>query len=278
VTYKDILCAAITLAEDEAALVAAGELAHKFGARAAALVVAIHSGSDFAHETKPLSELLIDIAKGPRSEVALEREKIVKWLATRPHDFEVRDLTIEGAVGEDEVVAHARMADLVILARAQTHSRARQVLAEHVLFKSGRPALLVPSQPVRERTWGKIMIAWNAKPEAMRAVTAALPLLQAARQVSVVTIDAKPSAVGHGPAPGHELAVHLAHRDVTVEVRNVDGLGRGDSHALLEEAAAFDADMIVMGAWGHSRAREWLFGGVTRDFLAHAPLPLLMAH
>jgi nucleotide-binding universal stress UspA family protein len=277
-TYKDILCAAITLADDEAGLVAAGELAHKFGARATALIVAIHMDSGFAPEAKPLSELLTDIAKGARSEAALEREKIVHWLNESPHDFDVRDLTIEGAVNEQEIVAHARLAELVVLARGEIHHRARRMLAEHVLFKSGRPLLFVPGHPVRERAWERALIAWNAKPEAMRAVTAALPLLQAAKEVVVVTVDAKPSAAGHSEAPGRELAAHLAHRDVHVEVRNIDSLGRTDTQALLDEAAALGADVLVMGAYGHTRAQEFLFGGVTRDLLAQAPLPLLMAH
>jgi nucleotide-binding universal stress UspA family protein len=276
-TYKDILCAAITLADDEAGLAAAGELAHKFSARATALIVAIHMDSGFAPEAKPLSELLTDIAQGARSAAALEREKIVHWLKDSPHDFDVRDLTIEGAVNEQEIVAHARLAELVVLARGETHLRARRMLAEHVLFKSGRPLLFVPG-PARERAWERAMIAWNAKPEAMRAVTAALPLLQAAKEVVVVTVDARPSATGHSEAPGRELAAHLAHRDVKVEVRNVDGLGRPDTQTLLEEAASFNADVLVLGAYGHTRAQELLFGGVTRDLLAHAPLPLFMAH
>ena len=277
-SYKDILGVAISLEDDEAALVAAGELTARFGARATALIVAIHLGSDFAQEAQPLSALLDDLAEGPRHAAAREREKIVAWLNQAPHDFEKRDLTIEGAVDRDEVVAHARLAELVVLARGRTHVRARRVLLEHVLFQSGRPILLIPGGPAAERRWERVLIGWNAKPEAMRAVTAALPLLQAAKEVFVATVDAKPSHEGHGEAPGRELAQHLAHRNVRVEVRNLDSLGRSHTQALLDEASTVGAEVLVLGAYGHSRAQEFLFGGVTRDLLAHAPLPLLLAH
>ena len=154
----------------------------------------------------------------------------------------------------------------------------RRVLLEPVLFQSGGPILLTPGGPAAERRWERVLIGWNAKPEAMRAVTAALPLLQAAKEVFVATVDAKPSHEGHGEAPGRELAQHLAHRNVRVEVRNLDSLGRSHTQALLDEASTVGAEVLVLGAYGHSRAQEFLFGGVTRDLLAHAPLPLLLAH
>jgi nucleotide-binding universal stress UspA family protein len=123
-----------------------------------------------------------------------------------------------------------------------------------------------------------MLIAWNASVEATHAVAAAMPLLRSASDVAVATVDAKPTRSGHGEAPGHEVAAHLARHGMRVAVRNVDSAGRSESKALLDDALAFDADVIVMGAYGHSRAREFLFGGVTRDLLATSPIPLLMAH
>lgn len=277
-TYKDILATVFSLEGDEAALMTAAALAEQFGARAAALIVAVHVGSGFAQETAPLSEVLADIAKGTHSAAAMERERIVSWLSNSRHAFEIRDLTVEGAVNKDEIVAQARMADVVVMARAKSQQRARRLLLEHVLFQSGRPVLLVPEAPAVARRFERVMIAWNAKAQAMRAVTEAMPLLQAAREVKVVTVDALPSASGHGEAPGRDLASHLARRDVRVEVRNVDGMGRGDGRALLDEAVNTNADLMVLGAYGRPRAQELLFGGVTHDLLADAPLPLFLAH
>jgi nucleotide-binding universal stress UspA family protein len=276
-TYKDILSPAIALAEDEAALTAAGEIAAKCNARATALIVAVHLGSEYADKVRPLSEVLIDAAAGSRSHAAVSRKDLVAWLNKRPHDFDIRDVTIESAVDQDQVVAHARMADLVVLARGPEHATARRALLSDVLFKSGRPLLLVPSV-LKERRWDRFVIGWNTSANAVRAVMGAMPLLKTASLVVVATVDAIPSAAGHGEAPGRELAAYLARHGVSAEVRNLDGLGRAPERALCDEAMAVDADALVIGAYGHSRAQEFIFGGVTRELLSAAPVPLLLAH
>lgn len=275
--FKEILAPVITLEHDQAALTAAAEIAHAHGTRATALIVTVDLASAFAEHTAPFSEIMLDLAKGSRSHAAVQRGKILAWIESAPHDFDVRDVTVEDAVEQNEVVAHARVADLVVIARADAHHRARRALLERVIFKSGRPVLLVPPQ-VRERPWEKIVIGWNAKAEAVHAVAAAMPMLRRAKDVSVVTIDAKPSLAGHGEAPGRELAAYLARHGVKVDVHNVDSLGRSEGAVLLGEAQSAGADLIVMGAYGHSRAREMAFGGVTRDLLAASPVPLFMAH
>jgi nucleotide-binding universal stress UspA family protein len=106
----------------------------------------------------------------------------------------------------------------------------------------------------------------------------AMPLLKKASVVVIATVDAIPSAAGHGEAPGRELAAHLARHGVIAEVRNLDGLGRAPERALCDEVMAVDADALVIGAYGHSRAQEFVFGGVTRELLSMAPGPLLLAH
>jgi nucleotide-binding universal stress UspA family protein len=276
--YRDILAPVISIEADEAALVAAGEIAEKFDARAIALIVAVHLDSAYTDEARPLSQVLSDIASGSRSHAARARKALMGWIERSRRRYEVRDVTIEHAVQQDQVVAHARMADLIVMARSAEHDRAGRALIEDILFKSGRPVLLMPDRPLNGRRWESIVIGWNAKAEAVRAVTASLPLLQAARQVVVATVDAVPSAAGHAEAPGRELAAHLARHGVRVEVRNLDGLGRSHAKALVDEAVDVSADALVMGAYGHSRAQEYLFGGVTRELLAASPIPLLLAH
>jgi nucleotide-binding universal stress UspA family protein len=276
--YKDIVVPVFALAEDEAALVAGGEIATVFDARAAALIVAVHLASSYADEPSTLSSVLADITAGSQSAAAQERAKIMDWLERTPHDFEVRDVQVEGAVNQGEAEAHARVADLVIITRSAAHQRARRVFLERVLFRAGRPVLLVPDAPVRERSWKRFVIGWNAKAEAMRAVSAAMPLLQRAEQVIVATVDARPSQSGHGEAPGHDLAQHLARHGVNVDLRNLDSMGRDVEAALVTQATAVEADALVLGAYGHSRAQEFMFGGVTRALLASAPLPLLLCH
>lgn len=277
-TYRDILTPVIELEQDEAALVAAAELAAKYGAHAAALIVAVHLASDFQRSSHTLSDVLKDLAAGSRSHAALLREGILAWLKRAGHTFEVRDVSIEGAVHEDQVVAHARVADLIVMTRGGRDDAARKAMTEDILFKSGRPVLLVPAKPIAPRKWERFVIGWNARAEAVRAVQGAMPLLEGASQVVVATVNAAPSKAGHAEGPGHELATHLARHGVHVDVRNLDSGGHSEGRALLDEAVALGADALIMGGYGHSRARETLFGGVTRELLHGAPIPLLMAH
>ena len=102
--------------------------------------------------------------------------------------------------------------------------------------------------------------------------------IDSAETVIVVTVDAKPRLFGHGEHPGANIAAHLSRRGKHVEVRNVDGAGKPVSAALIEQARAINADLIVMGGYASSRLREMVFGGATRDLLRKSEAPLLMSH
>lgn len=275
---KQVLVPVITIEHDQAALKAGADLAVRFGGRATALILSIWQGSEFAHAQSPLSEALMDLVKGAQSSAAVERTKIMAWLEGAAYAFDVQDVTAEAALGRDEIVSHARVADLIILARAGQHAHARRELLEDVLFKSGRPMLLVPSSTRHKQKWERILIAWNARPEVVRAIAGAMPLLQAAKDVRIVTVDAAPNTAWRGEAPGRDLAAYLACHGVRAEVSNLDGLGREHARAIADAALDFDADLVVMGAYGHSRAREFVLGGVTRDLLAGSKTALLLAH
>ncbi len=122
------------------------------------------------------------------------------------------------------------------------------------------------------------MIAWNASREAARAVGDAASIIEGAKAVTIVTVDAKPGDLGIDEAPGRELAAHLTRRGATVEIRNELSRGRSDSDVLLDTASGLDADIIVLGGYGHSRARELVLGGVTRELLRSADRPLFLSH
>ncbi len=277
-TLKQILVPVITIGDDQAALSVGSDLAEHFDGRVTALILSIWQGSEFAHSQSPLSEVLMDLVQGAQSAAALERAKIVAWLERSQRAFDVRDATAESALARDEIVAHACVSDLIVLARPGLHKDARRELLEDVLFKSGRPVLLLPSPPRRKQKFERILIAWNVKAQAVRAVAGAMPLLQAAKVVRIVTVDAAPSRAGRGEAPGRELAAYLAAHNVQAEVNNLDGLGREHARAIADAALDFDADLVVMGAYGHSRAREFVLGGVTRAFLADSKTALFLAH
>jgi nucleotide-binding universal stress UspA family protein len=277
-SFRDILAPVISLAHDEAALAAAETVAARFEAHATALIVAVHLASEFSPHNAAFSDVLVDVFAGAKSHVARERKKVTDWLERASVRFETRDVRVEDALNQQLVLAHARRTDLIVLSRPEQNERAHDLLFQHILFGAGRPLLLVPERMREGMAWDRILIAWNGSREAARAVADALPFLKQAHEVVVATVDATPSHGGHGQAPGRGLGAYLARHDVRVEVNNIDGLGRGEAAALMDAARAMDANMLVMGGYGHSRARELVFGGVTRA-LAEAPaLPLLISH
>ncbi len=142
------------------------------------------------------------------------------------------------------------------------------------LFDTGRPVLVTPPE-TPELVGTKVAIAWNGRTEATRAVAAALPFLQNAGKVVILTTetDRTPSSVAMELAD--YLACHHIEADTWVFAR------RGDTpvaEALLRECTALNIDLLVMGAFSHSRMRELILGGVTRYVLAKAQIPILMAH
>jgi nucleotide-binding universal stress UspA family protein len=102
-------------------------------------------------------------------------------------------------------------------------------------------------------------------------------LLVRAEAVEVSVVDHQHQPAGHGEEPGADIARHLARHGAQVEVRRMSSGGQDVGHLLLSRAAAFHADLLVMGAYGHSHLREWMFGGVTRTVLYEAGLPVLMS-
>jgi nucleotide-binding universal stress UspA family protein len=175
---------------------------------------------------------------------------------------------------------HARYADLVVLGRVDPNEPpdVGSDLPEEVVLASGRPALVVPHDweagPLGER----VLIAWDASREAARAVSDALPLLQQAAAVLVVSINPKSTPLGHGELPGTDIAVHLARHQVEVEVQSLEVEQMAVGEALLSFAADRARDLLVMGAYAHSRVRELVLGGATRMVLERMTLPVLMAH
>jgi nucleotide-binding universal stress UspA family protein len=175
---------------------------------------------------------------------------------------------------------HARYADLVILGQVDPYkpSYVGSDLPEQVVLASGRPVLIVPHDwapgPIGER----VVIAWDASREAARAVSDALPILGRAESVLVLSVDPRSTPLDHGELPGADIASHLARHEIEVEVQTVetDRMEIGD--ALLSFAADRGRDLLVMGAYGHSRVRELVLGGATRTVLRSMTLPVLMAH
>jgi len=176
-----------------------------------------------------------------------------------------------------EVAVPAYYADLVVIARPERGQMSDPPgLAESLVLSSGRPIILFPPGGMASRV-RRILVGWNATREAIRAVADAVPLFARAGAVEVLIVDYQRQRERHGQEPGAEIARRLAALGAQVEVQRLSSDGQGVGHLLLSQAVAFRADLLVMGAYGHSTLREWLFGGVTRTALYQAGLPVLMS-
>jgi nucleotide-binding universal stress UspA family protein len=182
-----------------------------------------------------------------------------------------------GVVGR--VKLHARYADLTVVGQGLELKDAPGELAllpEELTLGVGRPVLIVPRYGAFERVGERVLIAWNGSREATRAVHDALPILRRATQVTVLSID--PDGGQQPRTPGADIALHLARHGIAAEAASMPSLEIGVGDALLSRAADLGADLIVMGAYGHSRVREMVLGGVTRHLLQHMTVPVLMSH
>jgi len=176
-----------------------------------------------------------------------------------------------------DVGVHAYYADLVMISRPEPagDTAGPPGLAESLVLSSGRPILLIPPHGTVSRVC-RAVVAWNATRESIRAVADALPLLVKAEAVEVLVVDPQRQRA-HGPEPGADIARHLARHGAQVEARRLSSGGEDVGRLLLSASATFGADLLVMGAYGHSHLSEWLFGGVTRTVLYEAGLPVLMS-
>lgn len=174
---------------------------------------------------------------------------------------------------------HARYADLIVLGQREPDMVGSQGnLAEEVIMTSGRPALVVPYVGSGPTLGQRPLIAWDSGREAARAVSDALPLLTKAKETTLVTVKRRIGKGAHGEQPGADIALYLARHGVKVEVQNLTRGNLSVADVILSRVGELGSDLLVMGCYAHSRLRELILGGVTRQMMAEMTVPLLMAH
>ena len=172
-----------------------------------------------------------------------------------------------------------RYADLAVLGQADPDQPgASAAVPEAVLLGAGRPVLVVPYIGAGDTIGRRVLVAWNATREAARAVNDALPLLVDADRVTVLSINPTRGIAGASDHAAGDLAHHLARHGVKAEAEYTvaEDISVGD--VILSRAADFGSDLIVMGGYGHSRAREFVLGGATRSLFQHMTVPVLLSH
>lgn len=172
---------------------------------------------------------------------------------------------------------HALYADLVIVGQRDPEDpMAFELPADflpNLLVESGRPALVLPYAGAVEHVGRTVLVAWKETPEAARAVSAALPWLGMASRVHAVSYGE------NAQASLNKLQQYLAAQGIADVSLHAEGSEDGDAgNKLLSTASDLGADLLVMGCYGHSRAREWILGGATQTILATMTLPVLLSH
>jgi len=182
---------------------------------------------------------------------------------------------------EDEdrqaLLLQSNYADLVVVSQESGDGLLLRGLPEYVALHGARPVLMVPPGWAGQAVGGDAVVGWDGSLAAIRAIDGALPLLCRARNVRLALINPEREAGLHGQEPGADMALYLARHGVPVEVL-VERSELPTGEVLLGMARASKAGLLVTGAFGHSRFREIVLGGVTRIVLARAPLPVLIAH
>ena len=180
----------------------------------------------------------------------------------------------EVAPGTEVLGSLGRVFDLTVVGRPVAGAAAPSMGAlETALFESGRPILIAPPR-APAALGAKVAIAWNGSTETARTIALGMPFLAQADEVLVVSVEE-----GMVPGPGGpEVAQNLRRNGIVARTRHVEAAGRPVGGALLAEAAAAGADLMLKGAYTHSRLRQMIFGGATSHILGAAEIPVLMAH
>ncbi len=279
-TYKTILlqCDGDKTAARRAQI--AAQLAGRFGSHLVGLHVQppfappVFDQTGFAME--PFFEAYEDSAKADREAASAAFAAAIKGKAL---SSEWR--TTNGPV-EEEVAVQARYADLVVVGQANPDTSSMVSppldLPEAVALSSGRPTLVIPFVGAPRQPGENVLLCWNASRESARVANDALPILKQAKNVTVLIVDPETSATGHGAEPGADVATWLGRHGIKVTVRREVAADVEVGDVILSRAADLDADLIAMGLYGHSRAREFILGGASRTLLGSMTVPVLMSH
>jgi nucleotide-binding universal stress UspA family protein len=283
-SFKDIL---VTL-DNAAPARARGELAASLAERFDAHLIGLHTmvaaemprrrGYFDYFDRSLLDPLYRDFAQKMQAEAEAARVLFEEIASRHRLSAEWR-----GASGypSDTAALHGRYVDLIVLGQLDPDDAQAPLfrpLPEEVVLTAGRPALVIPYAGNWSEIGRRVLVGWDASREATRAVNDAMPLLAAAQSVTILAIDPPDGPAGHGEMPGADIALHLARHGVKATIERTVSAGIGAGNTLLSRASDLGADLLVMGAYGHSRVRELLLGGATRTVLESMTLPVLMAH
>jgi nucleotide-binding universal stress UspA family protein len=226
------------------------------------------------------AEILVSLTDEAKGTGDVLQKRLADRMARFSVPYEIR--RIDGTPGKipNEAAIEARWADLFIMSRPYDTDGSEQwdSLFEAVLFEGGRSVLVVPPNHRPADAIRRVLVCWRNTREAARAVAEAVPFLEKATKITILMVDPDQKKTDGNSQPAADIAKHISRYGAPVEVTTAESQGRDVSDVILEQARRISADLIVMGGYGHSRAREWIIGGATRNTLLTSEIPILMAH
>lgn len=255
------------------------EMARRHDAHLVALAVAAQPTLDYSAGAGFGTELIVEELQRARERADDMAKTLTERLSASGISAEARPAARSFPGIADEVARQGRYADLILSGRDEGDDGAvLDKAADGALFDSGKPAVLIPPDWDKGAFGKRIMVAWDASREAARAIAAAMPLIEGADAVSVALADPYSGSESHGEEPGADIGASLSRHNGNVTVDRLAGMGHSVAETLIAHATDVGADLVVLGAYGHTRLAEAIFGGVTRDMMKACPVPLLLAH
>jgi len=181
----------------------------------------------------------------------------------------------------ETICMHAKYVDLLVIGQFnpdEDHREGELGMVDNVVMDAGRPVLVVPFAGTFPTIGEKVMVAWNASRESVRAIQDAMPFLTAAKQVEVVAANPQDTEGVHGDIPCATICAHLSRHGIPAIAKTIYAEDMNVGELLQSRASDIGADLIVMGAYGRSRLRELILGGATRFMLSSQAIPVLMSH
>jgi nucleotide-binding universal stress UspA family protein len=275
-TFKVIL-SVTGVDHGETDLKVAAELCGQADAHLSFLVVGLAAPPPIGEYAAMISDAWLEERRADMERLDKRVEAVRNFRLANAPSADLESRYLETAFAHETIGRSARCTDLVIAGpELLSGDMLKSRVIEGVLFSSGRPLLLVPSGSRPTLRPKRVVVAWNSSLEASRAVHEAIGILEGAQQVHLAVIDPV-SREGSGEEPGGDIAAFLIRHGARVVVDRLPGMGQKVEDVLRRHAIDTSAELLVMGAYGHSRLRERIFGGVTKSMLQETPMPILMA-
>lgn len=276
-SYKSIL-AVVGVDEEERDLLEAVELCREIDAHLSVVVVLLAPPPPMG-DAGVIATVWLEQTRAEQERLEAYVIKVNELLSQTGISYSVEEKFASIGIAGDDLGERARYSDLTIIGsglKLDPDLKSRAI--DGCLFNSARPILLACRQRPMSLRPKTVMIAWDSSLEAARAVGAALDVITQAETVRVVLVDPIADRRQNGEEPGADIGRYLAQHSAPVSIDQLPSMGRPINEVLQQHATDISADMIVMGAYGHSRIRERIFGGVTMSMIEETNVPVFMVH